>query len=308
MGEVGIELLELLEKQNIEYKLDVSVKERASFKIGGRVALAIYSSTAEQVALALSALVAAGIKYEIIGNASNLLFAFDYYDGAFVFTDRLDECNLYEEYISCGAGVSLTYLANLAAKNSLSGLEFAYGIPGFLGGAVYMNAGAHGGQMSDVVIHTVALNRKTGQISRLDECEFGYRQSIYMRDRDLVCLGATMKLVRGEESEIRARMAENMRQRKEKQPLELGSAGSYFKRPEGHFAGKLIEDCGLKGFSVGGAQVSDKHAGFIVNRGGADWREVLELERIVKEKVALTFGVTLEREVRVITDKDVVLD
>ena len=308
MGEVGRELLELLEKQNIEYKLDVSVKERASFKIGGRVALAIYPSTAEQVALALSALVAAGIKYEIIGNASNLLFAFDYYDGAFVFTDRLDECNLYEEYISCGAGVSLTYLANLAAKNSLSGLEFAYGIPGFLGGAVYMNAGAYGGQMSDVVIHTVALNRKTGQISRLDECEFGYRQSIYMRDRDLVCLGATMKLVRGEESEIRARMAENMRQRKEKQPLELGSAGSYFKRPEGHFAGKLIEDCGLKGFSVGGAQVSDKHAGFIVNRGGADWREVLELERIVKEKVALTFGVTLEREVRVITDKDVVLD
>ena len=308
MGEVGRELLELLEKQNIEYKLDVSVKERASFKIGGRVALAIYPSTAEQVALALSTLVAAGIKYEIIGNASNLLFAFDYYDGAFVFTDRLDECNLYEEYISCGAGVSLTYLANLAAKNSLSGLEFAYGIPGFLGGAVYMNAGAYGGQMSDVVIHTVALNRKTGQISRLDECEFGYRQSIYMRDRDLVCLGATMKLVRGEESEIRARMAENMRQRKEKQPLELGSAGSYFKRPEGHFAGKLIEDCGLKGFSVGGAQVSDKHAGFIVNRGGADWREVLELERIVKEKVALTFGVTLEREVRVITDKDVVLD
>lgn len=308
MGEVGIELLELLGKQNIEYKLDVSVKERASFKIGGRVALAIYPSTAEQVALALSALVAAGIKYEIIGNASNLLFAFDYYDGAFVFTDRLDECNLYEEYISCGAGVSLTYLANLAAKNSLSGLEFAYGIPGFLGGAVYMNAGAYGGQMADVVIHTVALNRKTGQISRLDECEFGYRQSIYMRDCDLVCLGATMKLVRGEESEIRARMAENMRQRKEKQPLELGSAGSYFKRPEGHFAGKLIEDCGLKGFSVGGAQVSDKHAGFIVNRGGADWREVLELERIVKEKVALAFGVTLEREVRVITDKDVVLN
>ena len=308
MGEIGRELLELLAKQNIEYKLDVSTKERASFKIGGRVALAIYPSTAEQVAIALSALNGAGIKHEIIGNASNLLFAFDYYNGAFVFTDRLDRCDLYEEYIACWAGVSLTHLANLAAKNSLSGLEFAYGIPGFLGGAVYMNAGAYGGQMSDVVIHTVALNRKNGQISRLDDCEFGYRQSIYMRDRDLVCLGATLKLARGEEGEIRAKMAENMRQRKEKQPLELGSAGSYFKRPEGHFAGKLIEDCGLKGFSLGGAQVSEKHAGFIVNRGDANWREVLELERIVKEKVALAFGVTLEREVRVITDQDVVLD
>lgn len=308
MDAIGRELLGLLAKHNIEYKLDVSTKERASFKIGGRVALAIYPSTAEQLAIALSALNGAGIKHEIIGNASNLLFAFDYYNGAFVFTDRLDGCDLYEEYIACGAGVSLTHLANLAAKNSLSGLEFAYGIPGFLGGSVYMNAGAYGGQMSDVVIHTVALNKKNGQISRLDECEFGYRQSIYMRDRDLVCLGATLKLARGEESEIRAKMAENMRQRKEKQPLELGSAGSYFKRPEGHFAGKLIEDCGLKGFSVGGAQVSEKHAGFIVNRGGADWREVLELERIVKEKVALAFGVTLEREVRVITDKDVVLN
>lgn len=308
MSCIKSELLALFEKQNIEYKTNLSVRDRSSFKIGGRVALAIYPANAEQTAIALSALNGAGIKHEIIGNASNLLFAFDYYNGAFVFTDRLDACDLYEEYIACGAGVSLTHLANLAAKSSLSGLEFAYGIPGFLGGAVYMNAGAYGGQMSDVVIHTVALNKRTGQICRLDECEFSYRKSIYMRDRDLVCLGATLKLARAEESEIRARMAENMRARKEKQPLELGSAGSYFKRPEGHFAGKLIEDCGLKGFSVGGAQVSEKHAGFIVNRGDADWREVLELERIVKEKVALTFGVALEREVRVITDNNVVFD
>jgi UDP-N-acetylmuramate dehydrogenase len=292
----------------ISCEQNVCVCQRCSFKLGGDVALAIYPNSQEQLASALRVLENADVKYEIIGNASNLLFAFDRYYGAFVFTEGLDSCRVYGEYIDCGAGVSLTYLANLAAKNSLSGLEFAYGIPGFAGGAIYMNAGAYGGQMSDVVAHTVALDRKTGQIIRLDECEFDYRQSIYMKNRDLVCLGATLKLALGEESEIRAKMAENMRQRKEKQPLELGSAGSYFKRPEGHFAGKLIEDCGLKGFSVGGAQVSEKHAGFIVNRGGANWRDVLELEKTVKERVAREFGVTLEREVRVITDQDVVCD
>lgn len=302
MGAIKNDLLALFEEQNIEYKLDFSVALRSSFKIGGRVALALFPNTSEQLSAAVTALYGAGVKHEIIGNGSNMLFAFDYYDGAFVFTEKLNKCDLYEEYIACGAGVSLAYLANLAAKNSLSGLEFAYGIPALLGGAVCMNAGAHGGQMSDVVIHSVALDKKTGNVSRIDGSDFGYRQSAYTKDPDLVCLGATLKLARGTESEIRARMAENIRQRKEKQPLELASAGSYFKRPEGHFAGKLIEDCGLKGFSVGGAQVSEKHAGFIVNLGSADWREVLELEKIIKERVASTFGVTLEREVRVITD------
>jgi UDP-N-acetylmuramate dehydrogenase len=302
MSAIKNDLLALFEEQNIEYKLDFSVALRSSFKIGGRVALAIFPNTSEQLSAAVTALYGAGVKHEIIGNGSNMLFAFDYYDGAFVFTEKLNKCDLYEEYIACGAGVSLAYLANLAAKNSLAGLEFAYGIPALLGGAVCMNAGAHGGQMSDVVIHSVALDKKTGNVSRIDGSDFGYRQSVYTKDPDLVCLGATLKLARGTESEIRAKMAENIRQRKEKQPLELASAGSYFKRPEGHFAGKLIEDCGLKGFSVGGAQVSEKHAGFIVNLGSADWREVLELEKIIKERVASTFGVTLEREVRVITD------
>ena len=302
MGAIKNDLLALFEEQNIEYKLDFSVALRSSFKIGGRVALALFPNTSEQLSAAVTALYGSGVKHEIIGNGSNMLFAFDYYDGAFVFTEKLNKCDLYEEYIACDAGVSLAYLANLAAKNSLSGLEFAYGIPALLGGAVCMNAGAHGGQMSDVVIHSVALDKKTGNISRIDGSDFDYRQSAYTKDPDLVCLGATLKLARGTESEIRARMAENIRQRKEKQPLELASAGSYFKRPEGHFAGKLIEDCGLKGFSVGGAQVSKKHAGFIVNLGSADWREVLELEKIIKERVASAFGVTLEREVRVITD------
>lgn len=302
------ELLDVLKAHNVEYKLDFSVKQHSSFKIGGEVAIALFPRNEGEMATALELLWRREIAFEIIGNASNMLFAFDRYEGAFVFTDRLESCAVCGEYISAGAGVSLTHLANLAAKNSLSGLEFAYGIPGLVGGSVYMNAGAYGGQMSDVISHTVALNSKTGEIRRIDDGEFGYRKSIYMRERDLICLGATFVLARADEQEIRARMAENMRQRKEKQPLELASAGSYFKRPEGNFAGKLIEDCGLKGFSVGAAQVSEKHAGFIVNRGGADWRDVLELEEIIKEKVARTFGVVLEREVRVITDKNVVCD
>ena len=300
MGAIKNDLLALFEEQNIGYKLDLSVALRSSFKIGGRVALALFPNTSEQLSAAVTALYGAGVKHEIIGNGSNMLFAFDYYDGAFVFTEKLNKCDIYEEYIACGAGVSLAYLANLAAKNSLSGLEFAYGIPALLGGAVCMNAGAHGGQMSDVVIHSVALDKKTGNISRIDGSDFGYRQSAYTKDPDLVCLGATLKLTRGTESEIRARMAENIRQRKEKQPLELASAGSYFKRPEGHFAGKLIEDCGLKGFSVGGAQVSEKHAGFIVNLGNASFDDVMRLEERIKSAVLKEFGVELCREVIVI--------
>ena len=136
MGAIKNDLLALFEEQNIEYKLDFSVALRSSFKIGGRVALAIFPNTSEQLSAAVTALYGAGVKHEIIGNGSNMLFAFDYYNGAFIFTDRLSTCNLYGEYIECHAGVSLTYLANLAARNSLSGLEFAYGIPALIGGAV----------------------------------------------------------------------------------------------------------------------------------------------------------------------------
>ena len=152
-----------------------------------------------------------------------------------------------------------------------------------------------------VVIHPIAETKWIRKIDN-DEHGFAYRESIYSKNPHYIILAVMMELVPGKMNEIIAKMNQNVRTRKEKQPLELASAGSYFKRPEGHFAGKLIEDCGLKGFSVGGAQVSKKHAGFIVNLGSADWREVLELEKIIKERVASTFGVTLEREVRVITD------
>ena len=189
----------------------------------------------------------------------------------------------------------------MAANASLSGLEFARGIPASVGGAVFMNAGAYGGQMSDIVAYTTALDTESGEIIQLTEHSFSYRESIYMKNPALVCLGAELRLRSGDSREINEKMREYTAKRREKQPLEFPSAGSYFKRPEGYFAGKLIEDCGLKGLCVGGAAVSEKHAGFLINLGSATAADVLELEKRVIDTVYEKFGVTLEREVRVIT-------
>lgn len=293
---------EKLKRFGIPFERDACVRDRSSFRIGGTAALSVFPSDREQLASAIGILDEANIKTEVIGNASNILFAFDRYNGALVFTGGVSNFAIHGNTIECDAGVSLTYLANIAAKNSLTGLEFAYGIPGLLGGAVYMNAGAYGSQISDVIEYTVTYDRKKQKIERIYDGNFGYRESVYMDNSDLVCLGASLVLGTGKEDEIKGRMTHNMTSRREKQPLEYPSAGSYFKRPEGHFAGKLIEDCGLKGFSLGRVAVSQKHAGFIINLGGADWREVLDIEEKVKERVADTFGILLEREVRVITD------
>ena len=302
MSQTTERIIEALAKAGIEYATDLSVASRSSFKIGGSVALAVFPKSERELVDALSVIDREQYRCEVIGNASNLLFAFDYFDGALIFTSGLGGISVEGNKISCGAGVSLTHLSSVAAENSLSGLEFAYGIPALVGGAVYMNAGAYGGAISDVIEYSIAYDRSSGNIFRLYDCDFSYRHSKYMRKSDLVCLGAVFALPYGDGEEIREKMAQNMNTRKEKQPLEYPSAGSYFKRPEGHFAGKLIEDCGLKGFSVGGAQVSEKHAGFIINRGGATYSDVLTLEEKIKEKVLSRFGVELEREVRVITN------
>ena len=301
--DVPSSLLDSLEREGIGYAENFSVRKRCSFKIGGVVALALFPADRDQLAECVRLLDAHGVKFEILGNASNLLFAFDLYRGAFIFTDKVSRSKRADDRIYCDAGVSLTHLANLAAANSLGGLEFAFGIPALVGGAVFMNAGAYGGQMSDVIDHTLAYDRKSGSVLEIRDNHFGYRHSIYMQNPDLICLGATFALSARPSEEIRAQMAANAASRREKQPLDLPSAGSYFKRPEGHFAGKLIEDCGLKGMRVGDAMVSPKHAGFIVNVGEATYSDVLELEEKIKEEVMRSFGVELEREVRLIADK-----
>lgn len=288
------------EESKIPYKRDESVAQYSTFKVGGKAALAVFPRSRDELISALRILSCEGIRAEVIGNASNILFAFDLFDGALVFTDGVSGARIEGDGIYAECGSSLTYISQLAARSSLSGMEFAYGIPGLVGGSVYMNAGAYGSQMGEVIAYSDAYDVKNDRIERIYDHGFGYRKSVYMERPELVCLGGYFSLKSGDSESIFAKMRENMESRRKNQPLEFPSAGSYFKRPEGHFAGKLIEDCGLKGERVGGAEVSAKHAGFIINRGGATWRDILDLEEKIKEKVMSRYGVLLEREVRLI--------
>ena len=297
---ISKELLSLFNENCIDFKENENVAAHSSFKIGGNVRLALYPDSNEKLMCALDALASEGIRYEIIGNASNVLFAFDEFDGAMIFTSKICGATFEKNTVKALCGTSLTYLSNMAAQRALTGLEFAYGIPGLVGGSVYMNAGAYGSSISEILSSTVAYDTKNRKLVDITEHGFGYRRSIYMDDPSLVCLEAKFTLANGDENAIRAKMQENMASRKDKQPLEFASAGSYFKRPEGNFAGKLIEDCGLKGMRVGDAEVSHKHAGFIINKGNATAVQVLELEEKIKERVENQFGVILQREVRLI--------
>ncbi len=295
-------ILKALCEKGIEYITDENVAMRSTFKIGGVSALSVYPKSVCDLCDAVKILKSAGVKYEMIGNASNMLFAFDRYNGALIFTSGINEYSIDGELVYASCGTSLVRLANAAKENSLSGLEFASGIPARIGGAIAMNAGAHGSQMSDIVEYTDAFDTESFEKIRLYDNGFGYRQSVFLKDKSLICLGAKLNLKKGESIAIAEKMKENNEKRRASQPLELPSAGSYFKRPENDFAGRLIEECGLKGERVGGAEVSPKHAGFIVNVGGASYHDVLSLEKKIKERVASRFGVTLCREVRLVED------
>ncbi|MBQ7624688.1 MAG: UDP-N-acetylmuramate dehydrogenase [Clostridia bacterium] len=203
--------------------------------------------------------------------------------------------------IECPAGASLRALALFAFDNSLTGLEFAHGIPGSVGGAVYMNAGAYGGSISDVLFSSVFCDGE-GNIKEIaaDAHDFGYRKSFFSENPGLTVLSSVFKLQKGDRAEIEKKMSELSEKRRATQPLSYPSAGSVFKRPEGHFAGKLIEDCGLKGFTRGGAQVSEKHAGFIVNAGGATFADIAAVIKHVQKTVYDRFGVTLEPEIKIL--------
>ena len=284
----------------IDCRRDIDLSEYSSLKVGGIGELCVFPKSTAELALCLSEITASGLEYHIIGNGSNILFLDGRLSGVFLFTEGLRKMSIEGNIIRAEAGVLLSALAAKAADASLCGLEFARGIPGSLGGGVFMNAGAYDGQLSDVVVSTLCYDAESGKTRILTDHSFSYRSSIYEMNTKLVCLSAELKLSEGNRDEIYARMRELSEARRQKQPLEFPSAGSYFKRPEGHFAGKLIEDAGLKGLSVGGAAVSEKHAGFIINRGGARASDILELEAKVIETVYEKFGIRLEREVRVI--------
>ncbi len=293
-------LLSALNERGIAYKTEYSLREHVSFRVPCDASLVLFPATEQQMCDALAILDTAGVRTEILGRGSNVLFADEHFGGAVILTAGLSSFCIENESVEAACGVGLTSLAGQARDASLSGLEFAFGIPASVGGAVFMNAGAYGGEIADVLRESRAFDRKSGKIVCLREHNFGYRHSIYANHPEWVCLGATFVLKRGDRESIDATMKGHMQARREKQPLEFPSAGSYFKRPQGHFAGKLIEDCGLKGLSVGGACVSEKHAGFLINRGGATASDILALEDIVRERVQKEFGVMLEREVRLI--------
>ena len=280
-------------------RLDEPMSEHTTFKIDGPAQIFATPQTADTLKVAVETCRAFGAPFFILGCGSDLLVSDDGYEGVIIcLADGLADIEVEGTRMTCQAGVTLADAAEAACALSLTGLEFACGIPGSIGGAVFMNAGAYDGQMADIVerVDVIAADGTLLSIPG-DEMEFGYRMS-RVRKEGLVVVSATLRLEEGDEAQIRAHMDDLTERRESKQPLDMPSAGSTFKRPEGYFAGKLITDAGMQGQSVGGAQVSLKHAGFVVNTGDATAADVRALIARVQEEVKRQFGVDLEPEVR----------
>ena len=284
-----------------EYNENTLLSSCTSFKIGGKADLFVQPDSVEKLTAVVSECKKIGAKILILGKGSNLLVSDEGFRGVVISTSKLDKIELIDETtVYCQSGVTLSKLCRFALDNSLTGLEFAYGIPGSAGGAAYMNAGAYGGEMKDVLFKCDHLSAD-GVISSYSdsELELSYRHSVFSKS-DKIITALYLKLRKGDKDEIKAKMDELMGKRRDKQPLEYPSAGSTFKRPEGYFAGALVEECGLKGFTVGGAQVSEKHAGFVINIGGATACDVLGVIEHCKKTVYESKGVMLEPEVEII--------
>ena len=280
---------------------DEPMKKHTTFRIGGPADYFVTVQSKDEIREILLLCKREQIPYYILGNGSNLLVSDAGYRGVIIQLYRnYGEITAEGNMIRAKAGALLSQIAAAAKNASLTGFEFAGGIPGTLGGAVVMNAGAYGGEMKDILKEVTVMTEK-GEILTLpaEELEMGYRTSIIKKKGYLV-LGAVIVLEQGEQEVIKARMKELTEQRVSKQPLEYPSAGSTFKRPEGYFAGKLIMDAGLRGYAVGDAQVSEKHCGFVINRGNATAAEILQLMKDVQERVKKQSGVTLEPEVKMI--------
>ncbi|MBR4858464.1 MAG: UDP-N-acetylmuramate dehydrogenase [Clostridia bacterium] len=284
-----------------EYSVDVPLRDYTSFKIGGNADVIVFPDTAEKLSFVTEYANKNAVRVLVIGKGSNLLVCDKGFRGIVINTCKMDRIELVDETtIRCECGASLSRLCRFALENSLSGLEFAFGIPGTAGGAAYMNAGAYGGEMKDVLVSCVHVNSE-GKIGEFkgDELDLTYRHSVYS-DSEYIILSLTLSLKKGDKTEIKSVMDDLMSRRKDKQPLEYPSAGSTFKRPEGYFAGALIEQCGLKGYTSGGAQVSEKHAGFVINKGGATADDVVNVIEHCKKTVLEQTGVELEPEVKII--------
>ena len=290
-------LFNTIDKEKI--RVNESMEKHTTFHIGGPADYFVMPSEIEEVKAVTELCEQENVPYYVVGNGSNLLVGDKGFRGVIIqIAGKMNQIQVEGEVITAQAGCSLAQIAGKALEAELTGFEFAAGIPGTLGGAVRMNAGAYGGEIKDVLESAVILT-KEGKILEfpLEEMEFGYRTSIIERTGGIV-LGGKIRLHKGNRTEIKAMMDDLRERRTSKQPLEYPSAGSTFKRPEGYYAGKLIQDAGLKGFRVGGACISEKHSGFVINIGHATAADVVSLMEQVDEKVKEQFGVGLEPEVR----------
>ena len=289
--------LAILDSEKIKYSLNEPMSRHTTFKIGGNADIFVEVSSVEQLKKVQSAAKECGISVFILGKGSNLLVSDSGIIGVVVSLCKLDEVSVDGDVIECQSGTSLMNVCTAAQKAGLSGLEFAYGIPGSVGGAIFMNAGAYGGEICDVTVSVDAMDNYGNIVTFLpSDINFGYRTSVF-KTNNFIILKAVLKLKAGDKAEIKKSMNDYFSRRKEKQPLDFPNAGSTFKRPQGNYAGALIEKNGLKGFSVGDAQVSEKHAGFIINRGNATCEDVLGLIDAVKQTVFKNDKVVLEPEI-----------
>ena len=288
----------ILIKNEIKFKENEPLSLHSTFRIGGNAKLFVMPESELQLAQAVSFAKTSGIRFFVTGKGSNIVYPDEGFDGVIISTLAMNTVEINGCCITAGAGASFTELAVVAAKNNLTGLEFAYGIPGSLGGAVFMNAGAYDGEISFVTTKSRYFDTEKmlfGEFAGHEHC-FGYRESIYREHPELIIVSAELTLVEGNREDIDAKMNDFITRRRDKQPLEFPSAGSSFKRYPGRYTAQMIDEAGLKGFTVGGAQVSEKHAGFIINKGGATAADVFELSNISKEKIRELHGIDIECE------------
>lgn len=298
---MGTEIFEILQRLvGTEYVWEQEpMKNHTTFRVGGPARCLVEPKNARELIQVIQACREAEMPYTVVGNGSNLLVSDAGYDGVVIHLFKnMSRIRVQESSLTAEAGALLVRASNTAFREGLAGLEFASGIPGTVGGALVMNAGAYGGEMKDVV-RSVKVLTADDQLREYknEEMDFGYRRSRIAESGDIV-LEAVFQLRPGKPEEIRARMDELKEQRVQKQPLEYASAGSTFKRPEGYFAGKLIQDAGLRGFRIGDAQVSEKHCGFVINRGGATAAQIAEVIEEVKKRVYADSGVALQTEIK----------
>lgn len=287
-----------LEKLNLgKIEKDISLSTLTTYKTGGIAKLVVYPNNINNLKKLLKLIHKHNIKYFILGKGSNTLFSDKEFNGVIIKLDKLNNFEIKETEIYVESGMILSKLVQASIKNELTGLEFAIGIPGTIGGAIYMNAGAYGSKMSNIVKSVIVLDEKL-QIEEipLEKLKFDYRYSIFQANKNLICVAANIKLEHGNHDEIDSKIKENLLKRKNSQPLEYPSAGSVFRNPEGNYAGKIIEELGLKGKNIGGAEISTKHANFIINKNNASSSDILNLIKLVQKEVKDEYKIDLKLE------------